>query len=67
MKIVLLILGVLAIGLLVYNLTIVDHIDPLVGDSQIAVIGVVACLCALLILLILHTSKRIERRIKQRN
>lgn len=52
----------LALGLLIYNLTLLDFSNPLQGDSSIALIGVIACTCAILLLLILHTSRKIAEK-----
>lgn len=49
----------LALGLLIYNVTILDFSNPIAGDSSIALIGVIACACAILLLLILRTSRKI--------
>lgn len=61
------ILAVLALGLLIYNLTIIDFSDVTGKESIIALIGVVACICALLLLAILYTSKKIDEKIKEKN
>ncbi|AKA35149.1 PucC family protein [Flagellimonas lutaonensis] len=53
----------LAMGLIVFNFTLLDFQNPFVGDSLIAVIGIVASLCAILLLLILWKAKNIERRV----
>lgn len=49
----------LALVLLVYNVTLVDFSNLFTGDSSIALIGVIACACAILLLLILRTSRKI--------
>lgn len=51
-----------ALALLIYNITIVDWSTPFQGDSTIALIGVVACACAIALLLILRTSRKIARK-----
>ncbi len=58
------ILIILALGLVAYNVTLVDFENPLQGDSTIALIGILASLCAVVLLLIFVTSKKIERKIK---
>ncbi len=58
------ILLIFAIGLIVYNTTLIDFQDPLHGNSIIAIIGIVASLCAIALLLIYITSKKIEKKIK---
>ncbi|SIS37465.1 hypothetical protein SAMN05421766_101121 [Zobellia uliginosa] len=62
-----LILIALAVALIAYNVTIVDFQDPFNGDSTIALIGIVASLCAVLLLLIFRTSKKIQKKIEQRD
>lgn len=59
-KTVVIILLILAIGLVAYNATLVDYQQPLEGKSIIAIIGIVAALCAIVLLLIYTTSKKIE-------
>ncbi|MEO1010711.1 MAG: hypothetical protein AAFX53_05350 [Bacteroidota bacterium] len=58
------ILILLAIGLIAYNVTIIDFSNPLQGDSSIALIGILASLCAIVLLLIFHTSKKIQKRME---
>ncbi|MGC4040705.1 MAG: hypothetical protein QM710_07970 [Flavobacterium sp.] len=65
MKIFTAILIVIALGLVIFNLTLVDFKKPLVGDSMAALIGVAASMCALLILLIFRMSKKIEDKLKR--
>ncbi len=55
---------ILAMGLIVYNVTLVDFENPLQGDSTIALIGIVASLCAIVLLLIFMASKKIEKKLK---
>jgi len=62
-KILLIVLLVLAIALIAYNVTLVDFQNPLEGNSVIALIGVVASLCALVLLLIYMTSRKIKDKI----
>ncbi len=64
-KSVTIVLLVLAIALIVYNTTLIDFRDPLKGDSIIAVIGIVASLCAIVLLLIFVTSKKIQKKIEE--
>ena len=58
------ILIILALGLVAYNVTLVDFQNPFEGDSTIALIGIVASLCAIILLLIFMTSKKIEKKLK---
>lgn len=57
------ILIVLALALIAYNVTLVDFENPFEGDSTIALIGILAPLCAIALLLIFRTSKKIQRKI----
>jgi hypothetical protein len=64
MKIFTTILIVIAIGLVVFNMTMLDLNKPFEGNSMIALIGVVASFCAVFILLIFKMSKKIEDKLK---
>ena len=64
MKIVTYLLILTAIVLIVYNATILDPDNLLEGDSQIALIGILAASCVILLLVILNVSKRIARKKK---
>ncbi|MCK0132871.1 MULTISPECIES: hypothetical protein [Arenibacter] len=64
-KIVIVILIVLGLGLIAYNVTLVDFKDPFQGNSIIALIGILAALCAIVLLLIYSTSKKIQKKIEQ--
>ena len=57
--IILIVLGILLIG---YNVTILDFEKPFEGDSIVALIGIFAALCAIILLLIFITSKKIEKK-----
>ncbi len=54
------ILIVLALALITYNVTLVNFENPFEGDSIIAIIGIAASLCAVVLLLIFLTSKKIQ-------
>lgn len=64
-KTVSIVLIVLALALIAYNVTIVDYDNPLEGNSIIAVIGIVAALCAIVLLLIFLASKKIQKKIDE--
>jgi hypothetical protein len=64
MKIFTNILLFIAITLIVVNIFLLDFNKPLEGNSMIALIGIVASFCAVLILLIFRMSKKIEEKIK---
>lgn len=65
MKIFTYILIAAAAALLTYNITKINFESPLQGDSSVALIGVVACLCAIVLLLILLVSKKIAEKSKR--
>jgi hypothetical protein len=64
MKIFTNILFFIAIALIVVNVFLLDFNKPFEGDSMIALIGIVASFCAVLILLIFRMSKKIEEKVK---
>jgi hypothetical protein len=53
----------IAVFLCIYNFTKLDFGNLLAGDSLIGLVGVVSSLCAILILLIFLTSKKIQEKI----
>lgn len=59
------ILILLALALIAYNATMIDFSDPFKGDSTVALIGILGSLCAIVLLLIYLTSKRIDEKIKK--
>ncbi|WP_394974184.1 hypothetical protein [uncultured Croceitalea sp.] len=60
-----LILIFIALGLITYNVTLLDFNAIFEGDSLIAAIGIVASLCAIVLLLIFMTAKKIEEKVKK--
>ena len=64
MKIFTSILVVLALALIVFNITLLDFDHLFQGNSIIALIGIAASLCAIFILLIFRMSKMIQERTK---
>lgn len=64
MKIFTTILIILAIALIIFNVTMLDFDHPFEGNSMVALIGIVASFCAVFILLIFKISKRIEEKLK---
>ena len=64
MKIFTSILIVLAIALIVFNITLLDFDSPFEGNSMVALIGIAASFCAVFILLIFKMSKKIEDKLK---
>ncbi len=66
MKIFTIFLSIFAIALIIYNSTMVDFNTPFEGESVVAIITIVAALCAILLLQILRVSKKIEQKAKQK-
>lgn len=64
-KIVLAVLLLIALGLIAFNVTMVDVGDPFGEDSIVAVIGILAALCAIVLLLIYHNAKRIQKKVEE--
>jgi hypothetical protein len=53
----------LSFGMVIFNITQVNWEDPLSEKSYIAVIGIMAALCAFLLLLLLILSKKISKKL----
>ena len=66
MKILTIIISVLSVARIIFNFTKVNFEAPFKGESTVALITILASLCAMLIMLILTVSKRIEQRVKER-
>jgi hypothetical protein len=64
MKIFTSILIFLAIGLIIFNFTLLDYNHPFEGESVVALVGIAAAFCAVFILLIFKMSKKIEEKLK---
>ena len=58
---------VLAIGLGIFNATKLDFNALFEGESMVGIITIVAALCAIMLMLILLISKRIEDKVKNQN
>jgi hypothetical protein len=56
----------LALGLIIFNITLLDFENPLQGNSMVAFIGIAASICAVLILLIFRMSKNIEEKMNDK-
>lgn len=67
MKITTIILSILALGLVLFNATKLDFHHLFEGESMIAVIMILASLCAIILLQILRASKKIEKLSKEKN
>ena len=63
-KKLLIVLLFLALGLAIYNITLLDFDNLFEGDSLVACIGILASACAILLLLIFSASKKIEHKVK---
>ena len=66
MKIITIIISVLAVIIIAFNCTKINFNTPFKGESMIAIITILAALCAILMMLILRVSKRIEEKVKER-
>lgn len=66
MKIFKILLSLIAIGLIIYNLTQVNYNNPFEDESVIAFITILASMCALALLQILRISQKIEKQTKIR-
>ncbi len=64
MKIFSIILSVIAIALIAFNITQINFDAPFGDESIVALITILVLLCAIVLLLILNTSKRIEEKFK---
>ena len=64
-KVLTLILIVVAVALIAYNVTLVNFENLFEGNSVIALIGIVASLCAVVLLLIFMTSKKIQDKVNK--
>ncbi len=65
MKIFTYIAVAIALGLIGFNLFQIDYSQPFEGNSTIAIIGVVAGICAILLLLLLRFSKMVVEKTKE--
>lgn len=64
MKIFSYIIIALAVVLIGFNLTQVDFSNPFSEDSSVALIGVVAGLCAIVLMIVFRISKTIDDKTK---
>ncbi|SFU26983.1 hypothetical protein SAMN05216480_10125 [Pustulibacterium marinum] len=56
---------VLAICMIGFNVIKIDLEAPFQGDSSIALVGIFASLCAIVLMLILQTSRKIAEKMKE--
>ncbi|WP_242202990.1 hypothetical protein [Aestuariivivens insulae] len=66
MKYLSIVIIIIAIGLSIFNITKVDLSNPFEGDSIVALITILAALCAIVLMFILRISKRIEEKVKNK-
>tara|TARA_B100000900_G_scaffold415963_1_gene448171 strand:+ start:2387 stop:2581 length:195 start_codon:yes stop_codon:yes gene_type:complete len=64
MKKLIIALAFIAIGLVIFNLFYVDFAEPFQGDSVVALVGIVAGLCAIVLLALLWVAKAIQDKVK---
>lgn len=64
MKIFIYILMAFGIAVVIYNVTLLNVDALFKGDSSIALIGILAAVCVIVLLAILLTSKAIEHKAK---
>ena len=64
MKKLILALGFLAVGLIAFNCFYVDFAAPMQGDSIVALVGIMAGLCAIALLALLWIAKTIQDKVK---
>lgn len=65
MKIFIYILMVLALAVIIYNFTVLDFDNLLLGQSGIALIGILCGACVIVLLAILLTSRAIAKKNKE--
>ena len=59
------VLVICAVALIGYNVTLIDFKEPFEGNSVVAIIVVVASLCAIVLILIFYTSKKIQKKLNE--
>jgi xanthosine utilization system XapX-like protein len=64
MKKLILSLGFITLGLVVFNFFHVDFAAPFEGDSIVALVGIVAGLCAIVLLALMWVAKAIQDKVK---
>lgn len=65
MKIFTTVICIIALGLIAFNATKLDFSNLLEGDSMIAVIGIVASLCVIVLMLVFRGSKSVQDKLKK--
>ncbi len=64
MKLLTIILSIIALGLIIFNTTLINLESPFTGDSIVALITILASLCVIVMMAILRVSKNIEQKVK---
>jgi|TARA_R110002012_G_scaffold83533_4_gene210159 hypothetical protein len=64
MKYLIFVFSIIAVVLIGYNVTLIDFRAPFEGQSTVAIITILASLCAIILLQILRISKKIEDKSK---
>ncbi|MBB4119331.1 MAG: hypothetical protein ACTJGD_02185 [Mesonia hippocampi] len=54
---------VTAIGLLIFNATMLDFTNIFGKESSVALVGILACLCVIVLMIILLMSKAIKKKV----
>jgi uncharacterized membrane protein YkvI len=67
MKVFSIIFTILAIASIIFSASRVDLNDPFKGDSMVALIMILASLCALALVYLLIMSKKVQDKIKNKN
>jgi len=62
MKTFIYVLLAIALGLIAFNITLLDFNNLLTGNSLVALIGIIASLCAVCILIIFKMAKSIDEK-----
>ncbi|NRA93098.1 MAG: hypothetical protein HRU26_10530 [Psychroserpens sp.] len=66
MKAFTIIVTIVAVALIGYNITMIDLEAPFSGQSIVALITIIASLCAIILLQILRLSKKVDNQLKGR-
>ena len=65
MKIFTIVFTLIALALIVFNITKINFDTPFQGDSTVALITIFTALCGIILLQIFRLSKRIEKQSKK--
>ena len=61
------VLSIIALALIAFNVSKLDFDNLFEGESMIAVITIVSGLCAIILLTIIRISRRIDRKLRNKN